>query len=76
MDGLRAVTGIRSDILDQGINSVVITASYNSGGGNTVVAVDQGSLAGATTGNAARFIRPSPVALTAGRCVPGVVRRA
>lgn len=46
------VTGIRSDSLDQGISSVVITASYNSGGGNTVAAVYHGSLAGATSPSA------------------------
>ena len=46
------VTGIRSDSLDQGISSVVITASYNSGGGNTVAAVYKGSLAGATSPSA------------------------
>lgn len=46
------VTGIRSDSLDQGISSVVITASYNSGGGNTVAAVYHGSLANATSPSA------------------------
>ena len=43
------VTGIRSDSVTQGTDSVVITASYNIGGGNTVAALYNGSLANATS---------------------------
>lgn len=46
------VTGIRSDSVTEGIDSVVITASYNIGGGNTVAAIYNGSLSGATAPDA------------------------
>lgn len=48
LDSNVVVTGIRSDSLDQGTDSVVITALYNNPSGTTAPAIYHGSLAGAT----------------------------